>query len=80
MSSEGTVTITVKLFASFRLGRFREALREYPVDARIADVVADLGIAPKDIGMIFVDGKRADPDRVLSAGAALALFPLLGGG
>jgi sulfur carrier protein len=80
MLSEGTVTITVKLFASFRRGRFREASRDYFAGARIADVVADLRIDPKDIGMIFIDGKHADPDRTLRAGDALALFPLLGGG
>ena len=80
MPSEGTVTITVKLFASFRRGRFGEAEREYPARARIADVVADLGIEPKGIGMIFMDGRHADPDRVLRAGDALALFPQLGGG
>ncbi|MGD0641254.1 MAG: MoaD/ThiS family protein [Roseiarcus sp.] len=80
MPSEATVTITVKLFASFRRGRFKEASRDYSAGARIADVIADLGIEPKDIGMIFVDGKHADPDRALRAGEALALFPLLGGG
>ncbi|MDR3421342.1 MAG: MoaD/ThiS family protein [Xanthobacteraceae bacterium] len=80
MPSDGTVTITVKLFASFRRGRFLEASRDYPTGARVADVVADLGIEPGDIGMIFIDGKRADPDRVLSVGDRLALFPLLGGG
>ena len=80
MADEKTITIVVKLFASFRRGRFREAARDYPAGARIADVIADLAIEPKDIGMIFVGGKHADPDRVLGAGDALALFPLLGGG
>jgi molybdopterin converting factor small subunit len=80
MLSEDTVTITVRLFASFRPGRFREASRGYPAGARIADVIADLAIDPKEIGMIFVAGKHADPDRALTTGDQLALFPLLGGG
>ena len=76
----GNVTIVVKLFASFRQGRFREASRSYPAGASIADVIADLAIDPKEIGMIFIAGRHADPDCVLTAGDQLALFPLLGGG
>jgi molybdopterin converting factor small subunit len=80
MADENAVTIIVKLFASFRRERFREASRAYPAGARVADVVADLGIEPKEIGMIFIGGKHAELDRALAAGDALALFPLLGGG
>jgi sulfur carrier protein len=80
MADENTVTIIVKLFASFRPGRFREASRDYPAGAQVADVIADLGIDPKEIGMIFIAGKHADPDRALKTGDQLALFPLLGGG
>ena len=75
-----TVKITVKLFATFRRGRFREALREYPAATRIADVIADLEIEAKDIGMIFIRGQHAEPEQVLREGDVLALFPLLGGG
>jgi sulfur-carrier protein len=74
------VQVTVKLFASFRLGRFVEARRQYSRDTRIADVIGQLDIALKDIGMIMVDGRHAEPEDVLRDGTKLALFPLLGGG
>lgn len=72
--------ITVKLFANFRENRFKEARRQYPPEATIADVATDLEIDPGLIGMIFIHGRAAELDRVLNEGDVLALFPLLGGG
>jgi sulfur-carrier protein len=72
--------VTVKLFATFRRDRFKEARREYPPGAAVADVVADLGIEADAIGMIFLHGRPAEADRRLEDGDVLALFPLLGGG
>jgi molybdopterin converting factor small subunit len=74
------VRITVKLFASFRTGRFVEAESEYPPGTRIAEVASALGIAAEDIGIIMVDNRMAKLDARLHEGAKLALFPLLGGG
>lgn len=72
--------ITVKLFASFRNGRFNIELRDYPAGTCIADVVRELGIAMEEIGMIMLNGRHAEADRPLNEGETLALFPLLGGG
>jgi sulfur-carrier protein len=72
--------ITVKLFATFRRERFKEERREYAPGVAVGDVVAELGIAPADIGMIFIRGRPAEADRKLEDGDVLALFPLLGGG
>ncbi len=75
-----TVQITVKLFASFRAGRFVEAKQTCVPGTRIADIISRLEIAPKDIGMIMLDNRHAEPEQPLHAGARLSLFPLLGGG
>ena len=72
--------ITVKLFANFREGRFKEARRQYPPGTTVADVAADLEIDQCLIGMIFIHGRAAEPDRTLEEDDVLALFPLLGGG
>jgi sulfur-carrier protein len=72
--------ITVKLFATFRAGRFAQAQRDYAAGTCVADVVRELQIAESEIGMIMVNGRHADPDHRLEAGASLSLFPLLGGG
>lgn len=80
MPEEDSIKVTVKLFASFRRDRFREAVQNRPSGTRIAGVIADLGIEPEDIGMIFVRGRHAEPEQMLRDGDTLALFPRLGGG
>ena len=72
--------ITVKLFATFRAGRFAEETWEYPQGTRVTDIIHELGIAEKDVGMIMLNNRHAEPDRLLSDGDSLALFPLVGGG
>lgn len=72
--------ITVKLFADFRVDRFTEMSRDYPSGTRIADVIRDLRIPEKEIGMIMLNSRHAEPDQVLDDGNSLALFPLVGGG
>jgi sulfur-carrier protein len=72
--------ITVKLFASFRVGRFAAAMRDYPAGTRIADIIGELQIPDAQIGMIMLNNRHAEPDRQLNNGDNLALFPLVGGG
>jgi molybdopterin converting factor small subunit len=72
--------IIVKLFATLRTGRFTEETRNYPPGTRIADIILELGIAEKDIGMIMLNHRHAEPEQPLNDGDSLALFPLVGGG
>jgi len=72
--------ITVKLFATFRAGRFAEETWEYPAGTMITDITRELGITEKEIGMIMLNNRHAEPDQELDDGDSLALFPLVGGG
>ncbi len=72
--------ITVKLFASFRTGRFITASREVPAGIVIADVINQLQIPAQEIGTIMLNNRHADPGQPLQEGDRLALFPLVGGG
>ena len=72
--------ITVKLFATFRVGRFTVATQEHPGGTLIAAVIEGLQIPETQIGMIMVNGRHAEPDQLLHDGDSLALFPLVGGG
>ncbi|HEY6871807.1 MAG TPA: MoaD/ThiS family protein [Geobacteraceae bacterium] len=72
--------INVKLFATFRAGRFAAETREYPEGTRVIDIIRDLGIPEEQIGMIMLNSKHAEPDQQLNDGDSLALFPLVGGG
>lgn len=46
----------------------------------VAGVLADLGISPSEVKIIMVNGAAADPERGLTDGDRLGLFPAVGGG
>lgn len=72
--------ITVKLFASFRVGRFKQDQRDYPDDTICQQVVADVGVKETELGIILINGRHASLESALNDGDSLSLFPLLGGG
>ncbi|MGZ8460576.1 MAG: MoaD/ThiS family protein, partial [Candidatus Deferrimicrobiaceae bacterium] len=78
-SSGAEMRITVKLFATFRKGRFDAEVREVPPGTTVSNVVDEMRL-PGSIGIIFVNSRHADPSRVLADGDTLAIFPLVGGG
>ena len=71
--------ITVKLFATFRKGRFDVEVREVPPGTTVANVVDGMRL-PGSVGVLFVNSRHADPSQELSDGDTLAIFPLVGGG
>ena len=71
--------ITVKLYASFRIGRFSEQLREYPDDATTATIAKDLDIPPEYLIMLR-NGRHALPDDTVHDGDTVSLLPMLEGG
>ncbi len=72
--------VTVKLFATFRVGRFKVETRDIPVGTDIAQIVGDLGIAEKELGIVMVNSRHAPISQPLVEGDTLSLFPLVGGG
>jgi sulfur-carrier protein len=74
------MTITVKLFATFRNGRFKieQQLREAGTTCR--QVVLELGLTEEEVGIILVNGRHFTLDYLLKEGDTLSLFPLVGGG
>lgn len=72
--------ITIKLFASFRDGRFKISGQELPEGTDCLSIVTGLGITEKEIGVILINGKHAKIDTILMDEDTLALFPLIGGG
>lgn len=72
--------ITVKLFATFRTGRFSVEERDCPAGTTVASIVKELGLPEEDLGIILVNSRHTGLDRILADGDTLALFPLLGGG
>jgi len=74
------MNITVKLFASFRTGRFGEKNFDCPEACRIDCVLEKLGIAMPEVGVFLVNGRHATEDYSLSPGDTLSIFPRIGGG
>ncbi|AJE03077.1 MoaD/ThiS family protein [Geobacter pickeringii] len=74
------MNITVKLFATFRTGRFDIESRDYAEGTTVADVVRELSLAEKELGIMLVNSRHVKLDHRLAEGDTLALFPLLGGG
>ena len=72
--------VTVKLFASFRAGRFDIELHDYPAGTTVADVADGLNLPQSELGIIMVNSRHVKLEYVLLERDTLALFPLLGGG
>lgn len=72
--------ITVKLFASFRTGRFDMKAMQYPAGTTVSDVAQSLSLSLTDVGIILCNHRHVKPEHELLEGDTLALFPLLGGG
>jgi sulfur-carrier protein len=77
---EQAMNIIVKLFASFRTGRFGEQQRSCEAGYTAGQMLAELGIAEAEVGVMLVNGKHITPVEALSDGDTLSVFPLLGGG
>ena len=71
--------ITVKLFASFRAGRFDIENRAYPAGTTVADVADSLNLPQSELVIMMINNRHVKLDRLLDEGDILALFPLLGG-
>lgn len=72
--------VTVKLFASFQTGRFKQELREYPDQTPVGSIVRELHIPPEEVGILLLNAVHTKMEQPLSDGDVLAIFPLVGGG
>jgi sulfur carrier protein len=74
------MNIQVRLFATFRQGRFNRQIVDLPSGSRVQDLCPRLAIALKDVAILLVNGREAPPDRELREADTVSLFPGLGGG
>jgi molybdopterin synthase sulfur carrier subunit len=73
-------TIKVKLFASFRNGRFNEKNWDYVEGITISRILEKLNINTKDVGVLLVNSSHREKDYQLKEGDTLSIFPVIGGG
>jgi molybdopterin synthase sulfur carrier subunit len=74
------VNITVKLFATFRNGRFKSEQQDWAEGTQCREIFASLGLTGSEIGIVLINGRHATLEQVLEDGDTLSLFPLVGGG
>ncbi|MCD6527542.1 MAG: MoaD/ThiS family protein [Desulfuromonas sp.] len=74
------ITLTVKLFAQFRVGRFKVEQRDYAEPLTTSQILVDLGIAEDELGVLMINGRHAELDQPLCQGDSIGIFPLVGGG
>ncbi|MDH3329914.1 MAG: MoaD/ThiS family protein [Desulfobulbaceae bacterium] len=72
--------VTIKLFANFRINKFKQDTRDYDSTKTVGEIVEELGIQNSEVGIIFINGRNAAMDQILTDGDTLSLFPLVGGG
>ena len=74
------IKISINLLATFRTDRFKQELQEVPLGTTLRLLIAELGIAEKEVGMALVNGRHAPMDQPLSEGDVLHLSPWIAGG
>lgn len=72
--------ITVKLFASLRIGRFKSEQWDVPDGSTVDWFLAKLGLQPHDVSILRVNGRDVIDGYVLGNGDVVTLFPPMGGG
>lgn len=72
--------ITLKLYASFRTGRFDMKNMEIPAGFTVCEICQQIELPANEIGIILCNHKHVKLEYELADGDTLALFPLLGGG
>lgn len=72
--------VEVRLFATFRNGRWKNKVLTLEKDASIVSVLKLLEIETDSLGIALINGKHSSLDSTLEEEDVLALFPPIGGG
>jgi hypothetical protein len=72
--------VTIKLVGTFRIGRYNEAVREYPSGTRVRVVADELRIPDPLLGIVLINDIHAGVEDTLNDGDTLCLLPLIDGG
>ena len=74
------MVVEVKLFATFREGRFNERELELPEESSLSDLLKYLTIPEQDAKVIIVNGLAMSVEHKLSNHDVIAIFPPIAGG
>jgi len=74
------MNIEVRLFASFRNGRWKKKTISFNEGTKIKDVIDSLKIDEEELGIVMVNGSYRKSDTLLKEGDVLSIFPPVAGG
>ena len=74
------MTVTARLFATFRDGRGKELVMDLAEGSTASDVLKLLRIKPQDVAMLLCNGRDGGLQNALKEGDRISLFPPVGGG
>ena len=74
------MNIEVRLFATFRKGRWKNNFLDFEDGSTINNVIGYLNIREDEVSIALINGRHSAMDRELNDGDVLALFPPVGGG
>ncbi len=72
--------IKIRLIGALRIDRFKEQGGEYKAGTVVKEIVHQLDILERALGIILINGQHARIDDTLKDGDTVALLPILGGG
>ena len=72
--------VEVRLFATFRNGRWVSKKLDFDEAVDIRYILDELQIKEEELGIALINGKYSEVDSILKEGDVLALFPPIGGG
>ncbi|MDD2446303.1 MAG: MoaD/ThiS family protein [Tissierellia bacterium] len=74
------MNIEVRLFATFRKGRWKNKFIDFDDKSNIKDILDYLNIEEDQVSIALINGKHSHIVEELKDGDVLALFPPVGGG
>ncbi len=72
--------ITIKLFATFRIGRGKIIEKEISQETKIMDLIDELNIPADQVAILLVNGLDGKLEQMLNENDTISLFPPVGGG
>jgi molybdopterin synthase sulfur carrier subunit len=72
--------LKIQLIGIFQIGRYKEAVREYPAATSVRMLVDELHLSTPLLGAVLINGIHADLEDQLKDGDTICILPLLGGG
>ena len=72
--------VEVRLFATFRNGRFKKTFMEFCNEVTPREILFGLGIELDDVAILLINGINGKFDTPLKDGDRISVFPPVGGG